>query len=305
MATLKQHLEEKLLTAIKPGSKVYFIDYPVYGNIGDILIAKGTEAFFRTNGIKVIGRASMLNYCFPPTAPDCTLVLQGGGNFGDLYQTHQVLREQVVARFPDRRVVVLPQTIHFQSSCHLEASAGIFRKHPDLHLFVRDERSCAYGERFTDNVVLCPDMSTELWPISSGETPKYPILYLLRSDSEAAACQPVFSGNNVKDWNTVLGRIDRHLMRYLRKLHKLDRVTGNSVLNPYHCWRIYTDWLVRRVVKEFSRYEEIVTSRLHGHILACLMGKANYMLDNSYGKNYSYYQAWSRFVPYAHWGLKI
>jgi len=305
MASLKQHLEDRLLTAIKPGSKVYFIDYPVYGNVGDILIAKGTEAFFRTYGIKVLGRASMLNYCFPPTAPDCTLVLQGGGNFGDLYQTHQALREQVVARFPDRRVVVLPQTIHFQSGDRLDASAGIFRKHPDLHLFVRDERSRAYAERFTDNVVLCPDMATELWPISSREPPEYPTLYLLRSDCEAAASQPGFSGNNIKDWNTLLGGIDRHLIRYLRKMHKLDRVTGNSVLNVYRYWRIYTDWLVRRVVKEFSRYEEIVTSRLHGHILACLMGKTNYLLDNSYGKNYSYYQAWTRIVPYAHCGRKI
>ncbi len=305
MAFLKQHLEDRLLTAIKPGSNVYYIDYPVYGNVGDILIAKGTEAFFRKYGIKVLGRASMLNYCFTPTAPDCTLVLQGGGNFGDMYQTHQVLREQVVTRFPDRRVVVLPQTIHFQSAARLDASAGIFRKHPDLHLFVRDERSCAYAERFTDNVVLCPDMATELWPISSVGVPEYPALYLLRSDCEAATSQSGFPGNNIKDWNTMLGRIDNHLIRYLRKLHKLDRKTGNSLLNVYRYWRIYTDWLVYRVVKEFSRYEEIVTSRLHGHILACLMGKTNCLLDNAYGKNYSYYQAWTRIVPYAHWGRKI
>jgi pyruvyl transferase EpsO len=248
----------------------------------------------------------MLNYCFPPTAPDCTLVLQGGGNFGDLYQAHQYLREQVVARFPGRRVVVLPQTIHFQSAGRLEASAVKFRKHPDLHLFVRDERSCAYAERFTDNVILCPDMATELWPISSVEPPEYKTLYFLRSDSEAAASQSVFSGYNIKDWNTVLSRTDRFLIRYLRKLHKLDRGTGNTAPNvAYNCWRIYTDWLVRRVVKEFSRYEEIVTSRLHGHILACLMGKPNYVLDNSYGKNYSYYQAWTRTVPNAHWGREI
>jgi pyruvyl transferase EpsO len=38
MAILKQQLEDELLSLIKPGSKVYYIDYPVYSNVGDILI---------------------------------------------------------------------------------------------------------------------------------------------------------------------------------------------------------------------------------------------------------------------------
>lgn len=300
MATLKQYLDNKLLEVIKPGSKVYFINYPVYGNIGDILIAKGTEAFFSRYGIKVVGRASVLNYRFPQTEPDCTLVLQGGGNFGDLYQAHQVLRERVVLRFPDRKVVVLPQTIHFESASNLDAAAAIFRTHPDLHLFVRDERSSVHAKQFTDNVILCPDMATELWPISSINPPEYKTLYLLRSDCEAAANQSAFSGNNNKDWDTLLSKVDQHLIRYFRKLHKMDRKTGNLLIKPYQYWRIYTDFLVKKVVKEFSRYEEVVTSRLHGHILACLMGKSNYVLDNSYGKNFSYYQAWTSILPYAH-----
>lgn len=304
MAALKQYLEDKLVDVIKPGSKVYFIDYPLYNNVGDILITKGTEAFFSRYGIQVLGRAGVNNYLFPPIPPDCTLVFQGGGNFGDLHQAHQALREQVVERFPDRRIVVLPQTIHYESTNRLEASAGIFRKHPDLYLFVRDERSFEQAIRFTDKVILSPDMAHELWPIAGVGIPLYRTLYLLRSDCEAAASQSEFSGNAIKDWDRVLDRTDKYLMRYLRQLHKLDRVTGNSWINIYHYWRVYTDRLVNKAVVEFSKYEEIVTSRLHGHILACLMGKPNYLIDNSYGKNYSYYHAWTRIVAYVHKGWR-
>ncbi|MNP69123.1 putative pyruvyl transferase EpsO [compost metagenome] len=58
-------------------------------------------------------------------------------------------------------------------------------------------------------------------------------------------------------------------------------------------WAKYTDYLVNKAVKRFGSYRSVQTSRLHGHILSCLMDKPNTLLDNSYGKNSSYYQTWT------------
>jgi Exopolysaccharide biosynthesis protein len=37
----------------------------------------------------------------------------------------------------------------------------------------------------------------------------------------------------------------------------------------------------------------VVTDRLHGHILACLMDKKHVVIDNSYGKNSTYMNQWT------------
>ncbi|MBS4162042.1 pyruvyl transferase, partial [Klebsiella pneumoniae] len=50
-------------------------------------------------------------------------------------------------------------------------------------------------------------------------------------------------------------------------------------------------------VRFFSRYESVVTSRLHGHILSCLLQKENVVIDNSYGKNANYYNTWMKDIP--------
>jgi len=50
---------------------------------------------------------------------------------------------------------------------------------------------------------------------------------------------------------------------------------------------------VDRAVAAFRGADGIITSRLHGHILASLLGLPHTLRDNSYGKNRSYYDAWS------------
>lgn len=46
MDELKQRLSQ-LLEAIPPKSKIFYLDYPVYSNGGDLLIMKGALAFLK------------------------------------------------------------------------------------------------------------------------------------------------------------------------------------------------------------------------------------------------------------------
>jgi pyruvyl transferase EpsO len=43
-----------ILDVVPSGSRIAFLDYPVYANIGDILVMKGTERFFQTNKMNII-----------------------------------------------------------------------------------------------------------------------------------------------------------------------------------------------------------------------------------------------------------
>ena len=141
MDSLKTHLRQ-ILDVIPRGSDIYYLDYPVHSNGGDLLIMKGTEAFFKDYQIRVRARYSVLDFPETLTIPKGhIIVLHGGGNFGDLYPAHQKLREKIISRYPHHRIVMLPQTIFYKSETEFDRTAQIFNGHPDVHLYVRDSLS--------------------------------------------------------------------------------------------------------------------------------------------------------------------
>lgn len=58
-------------------------------------------------------------------------------------------------------------------------------------------------------------------------------------------------------------------------------------------WQKYAEKQINKSVEMFCNHKIIYTDRLHGHILACLLNKEHYILDNSYGKNSSYIEQWT------------
>ena len=97
------------------GKKVAYLDLPFHYNVGDLLIYLGTEQFIKNHGIDVRYRAfskflnhKRLNACD-------VILLHGGGNFGDIYFNHQKFREKIIERYANKRIVILPSTIHYKS----------------------------------------------------------------------------------------------------------------------------------------------------------------------------------------------
>ena len=89
---------------------------------------------------------------------------------------------------------------------------------------------------------------------------------------------------------------DEILLKKLKRLIKLNKVFKISKIDNYifevwykHCWE-----LVYRCINDFSGYEKVITSRLHGHILTCLLERNSVLLNNSYGKNKAYYELWTK-----------
>src|SRR5690554_400866 len=93
--------------------KVSYLDVPLHTNTGDQLIYQGTCKFLKENGITIntIGCA----YGKPKKQKNTVIILHGGGNFGDLYKIHQKYREEIIKLNPDRKIIILPQTIYFES----------------------------------------------------------------------------------------------------------------------------------------------------------------------------------------------
>lgn len=306
MEEIKHHLD-LICRVIPSGSQIVYMDYPVHENIGDLLILKGTEAFFRDNGIRVRKRLSFLNFRKGMRIPpDWIIVCHGGGNFGDLYPANQQLRETLVADYPDHRIVVLPQTVYFRDESEQGRSLERFARHPDFHLFVRDERSRERAAGILPNVYLCPDMAHGLYPLQGKRgTGEGKTLGLLRTDAEAAEpAEPAGSSGHsgecdkVTDWPELFARWEYALLRIIVIAHVLDRYLGNLLPVRFAWYPLANRW-VSKAVRLYGGYGAIITSRLHGHLLACLLNMPNRLIDNAYGKNESYFRLWTARVPLA------
>jgi len=302
MQELKQQLAA--LTAYLPRQHpVVYVDYPVHLNFGDILIMRGTERFFADYGYRVVDRAGCMNFTASArrsVPADATIVLHGGGNFGDLYPVHQHFREAVVRQFPEHPIVVLPQTVHFRSEPARRASAAVFRQHRNLLLLVRDQASLAAVDGlFSSQVLLLPDMAHQLWGgewdekggdnrPDDGATGR---LVLWRADIEATGRPAPTSDQPAVDWLDLIPVWQRRVFGLILRLHRLEAL-ANARLGARQAWYGYCERLHRQMQARFAPYGEVHTNRLHGMIFAALLGKKVIFDDNAYGKLGHYARQW-------------
>ncbi|MFN4281346.1 MAG: polysaccharide pyruvyl transferase family protein [Alphaproteobacteria bacterium] len=291
---------EDIAKLIPPGQPAVYLDYPVHLNVGDLLIEAGTEHFFRRFALDVIERRSA--YDFGAAArrrvtPDSVILLHGGGNFGDLYPLHQKFREDVVARFPKNRIVMLPQTLHFDSPAALDACAAAFARHPDLHICLRDVPSFeTVKRRFANAAYLAPDMAHLLWEPLAGaraKTQGQATLLFARIDKEGRPLPlPPGTGRRaLLDWKNIIRMEEKALYQALLKLHR-HRGGGGGAFSLHPLWRIFRNRLVASTVRFLGDYDTVVTNRLHMALLSLLLGRQVTMADNSYGKLSQYHAAW-------------
>jgi pyruvyl transferase EpsO len=291
---------------IPEGTNIYYFDYPVHENIGDMLIWRGTENFFKESKIYVKKRFSYHQVARKLQAnqlikipQNVTIVCQGGGNFGDLYWSFHNLRKLLVKNYPLNRIVFLPQTIYYENISEMNEDFKLLKNHKDIHIFARDINSFNLVKKDLNNVYLCPDMAHSLYPIFNNTKSNLKTLYFIRQDKEAMDMQCIYLEENSPtfDWQLLYSRFEKVLLKFFVLAHnssKITRCTPNNLLPKL--WSMYTNYIINKAVLLFSENGNIVTSRLHGHILACLMNKNNKLIDNSYGKNFIYYKSWTNSI---------
>ena len=107
------------------------LDFPDIRNCGDSAIWLGEMAYLRDAPRQAAGvclaDARLLARGLERVVPEGPIFIHGGGNFGDVWVAHQDFRERVLERFPDRRIIQFPQSIHYKStsgSRRASASSG-------------------------------------------------------------------------------------------------------------------------------------------------------------------------------------
>ncbi|WP_119293258.1 polysaccharide pyruvyl transferase family protein [Azohydromonas sediminis] len=296
IARLRTIVYKTLDSLIPAGAPCALVDFPHYPNVGDSAIYLGELAYLRNRGCAVHYVADWQTYdrnALRRALPEGIVLINGGGNFGDLYPRHQQIRQAVLRDFPDRRVVQLPQSVHFDDPAALEASRADFSAHPDFHLVVRDQVSLDLVQRSYDTpTYLCPDMAflLDVPRFKPADAPLAAVV-LSRTDGEKAA--PEHGGLAVGDcvsvadwleepppgaewlyrWGTVRGRWQR--THWPRSVISWAQRTGA---------RRMADQRLARGLRQIHGGRTLVTDRLHALILGWMSGMPVFHVDNRYRK---------------------
>lgn len=305
LATLRAQITKTLGSLIPRGATVALLDFPNYSNVGDSAIWLGEIAYLKSEDCSIQYICDAYNFsssALRSALPTGIIILNGGGNFGDLYPLHQRFRERVVKEFPNHRIIQFPQSIHFSSEHDLRHSMSIFSGHADFHLCVRDVASMEIAKRHMRGPLhLCPDMALMLdLPIFSTMRKTTEVVILSRTDQEKREVQVMPAQNAsfaiLTDW--LDEHTPRHAPLYIWANRRLS--WGNSKFPRLFLNRValyaanhMARQRLQRGVDLLSQGHVVVTDRLHAMILSWLGRAPVIYLDNSYGKLSNFINTWT------------
>ena len=300
---LRNIINNQLLPLID--SDYAYLELPYYENIGDTLIWEGTRIFLKQTKYRCLYSASSSTFYNHKIPQNTTILLQGGGNFGDLWEEHHSFRKKIIELYPDNKTIIFPQTVWYEKQENIKADEIFFAHHPNVIMCARDNISFKFmQEHFSkNNLLLVPDMAffidfNKFGKINTDKTER--TLYAKRIDKELKNnIWPSFIPPNaeVHDWPTFKSKATKYakadyIVGWLNFFANIKGIKPINRLIDLTRAIFYRPQYIKDSVKFINQYNTIYATRLHIAIASAMMGKKVYLLDNSYGKNFSFYDTW-------------
>lgn len=257
-----------------------------YGNLGDVAITHAQmqllrECFPERDVVPwLISRTlSDLKSWQAALGPDDIITTVGGGNMGDLYDDIECLRQLIIRRFPDHRIISFPQSVSFSRSIAgaiaLRSAQRVYGSHRKLTLIARDPDSLHLLQSIfpTCHIEISPDVVLSLDQVRNDHV-REGIVMTLRADAE--------QGLNENDRQSITTTLEKLGPITVRDTHvgspELPLAEGLAQLKEI--------WLA------FSSSKLVVTDRLHGMIFCVITGTPCLAIDSSNAKVSRFYRAW-------------
>jgi exopolysaccharide biosynthesis predicted pyruvyltransferase EpsI len=302
-----ERLQAEITRALAPEfdgvRSVALVDFPDHPNVGDSAIYLGEVEWLRRQ-CGLVPRYVSSVYDFSAAelqraVPEGPILIHGGGNFGDIWPHHQDLREKVLTAFVGRRIVQLPQTIHFEDVAARDRAARKIAAHGDVLLLVRDQDSFDLArDVFKCDVRLCPDMAMALGPRRRHDEAQHDLLLVLRTDKERADHSPLPTLPEdavVCDWVHEPNNFREPLRRWSVRRAALEAPV--RILDPHYrrgqFYRALAAHRVARGLRLLSSGRTVMSDRLHSHLLCLLLRIPHIVFDNNYGKLSSFIETWT------------
>lgn len=299
LTNLRKTIDERVLPLIN--ADYVFWGLPYYDNPGDTLIWEGTIEMLKKCPHKCIGTFGC-GRCRPvPIEKKIVILVAGGGFFGDLWRPGWENIMDTISCYPDNPIIILPQSICYEKEDALVHDAEIFKTLKNLTICVRDRKSLQFAIRqFGNDVRLVPDMAfyADIGRFKRFERPSNGRrLYIVRHDKERSENAEEITGEDVDcgDWPIMTDNRPRSLKRISKIVKFFKKHVALSLGERIECflYRCFAkDIALKGAVEFISAYDEVYSTRLHGAILAAMLEKNVFVLDNNYGKLSGCFNEW-------------
>ncbi|MEX5237757.1 polysaccharide pyruvyl transferase family protein [Kocuria arenosa] len=309
METLRSSTKEVLQEVMGPNpQEIIYLDTPRHRNLGDSLIWLGSKQYLNDLGHRVVYHADMGRFRdddLKKTSDSAVIVLQGGGNFGDLYPLHDEFRRYIVQQYPQRRIIMMPQSIYYSSTASLRQAIRDYRVGNRLTILLRESRSMDIAnEEMPDmDVRFCYDSALGALLPERTVPARDEVLTLARTDAEAIGDSKAVRGNSVDwSWGRMNGLSWKTHIAVGAAFKRLPTLVQNAMLpvSQYANQRLL-DINIKAALQQFEGSPVVATNRLHAHILSSLLGIPHIVMDNSYGKVSGIYNEYSGGFSTAYW----
>lgn len=288
--------------------KVIIADAADYQNVGDLAILLGQLdliARLYPGARTSVASARTYNDGLDPEIESADVIfLQGGGNFGDIWREHHDFRLHLLTHFAHKPIIQFPQSIHFSDPSYLSRTQRVIEAAPEFTLNVRNTRSLDFARRnFACPVALCPDMAFSLGALDGGEA-TLDYACLLRTDKEVleakrGAVERILTESGATcasdDWlrnQHGLGWAVERVHGITTRLVKAGLSASLLARNAAPIFRLYAASRLRFGLAMLGRGRTVVTDRLHGFILATLIGRPRMVFDSYDGKIHAFHGTW-------------
>lgn len=289
----------KIIRTPSGTSRLFLLNIPSHGNLGDHLLSVAEQKFFKDNfpHMQIIPVTSADLYysiktALAPVRQNDILCVTGGGFLGSLYDEEERFLT-ILQMFPHNKIIVLPQTIYYEENekgqMALERAVMYYQSHQKLYVIARDYRTFnllrdVLMKGREDKIAFTPDLA--LYLNSPFKNNREGVLWCLRNDAEINDC------NN---------RIIEELKEQVNTLGLMSEHTDTYV--PYSVSYESENHEVHNKLVQFSKAQFVITDRLHGMIYSVITGTPVIALDNINGKVGQVYKQWLsnfnyvRYVP--------
>lgn len=248
--------------------KIFLLMEPEYGNIGDQAIAYATEKYISDYfpeylHVKVTEKntykhmKTLQRVC----APSDIILLQGGGNMGNLYPRIERLRRFCLKCFPDNTVVSMPVTATYMDNKfgkrEFKKSLKVYNAHRKLILLAREKYTYDFlKENYINaNCLLVPDIVFYLAnKIEIRESDKTCVMLCIRKEMESVLSEGLRN-------EIIRGVINRFPDGFIYDT-EVKRTIDPDI----------RDLEVLSMLNQFRRSKIVITDRMHGMIFAAVTG---------------------------------
>ena len=245
--------------------KIIYFSTPNHGNLGDHAIAIGVENIIKTLFQDLLClEFSIFEYnrnkdlLEKLVNQEDIIIITGGGNFGNLWLTEENQRRDIVRRFSNNKIIVMPQSISFtndeEGAKELKISQSIYSQHKNFNIITRDNKSYQYGiEYFPNNkVFLAPDSVLYLEDWYKRENQRDGVILTLRSDKEKS-----LSNEKI---DKIISFLENKNIVYKR----------DDTVKNYGIDRKIREYEVKEMLRKISSAKVNITDRFHGVIFSVI-----------------------------------